>query len=107
MRQDEESVEDVLENISLFLKAFEVDESDIGIVLSPAYENVDGRPRLDYFVKAYTDLNPCLDGSVYIEEGFSEDVYTGWVEEFESGFPEADVAAASFEDLEHLMQGSL
>lgn len=107
MRHDEESLEDVLENIGLFLKAFGVDESDVGIVLSPAYENIDGGSRLDYFVKAYTDLNPCLDGSVYVEDEFSEEAYTGWVEEFESGFPEADIAAASFEDLEHLRQGSL
>lgn len=97
MEMDEDSIDEVLDEVELFMEAFGVDESEIGVVLAPGYSEESGLASFDYFVKAFSEMEPCMDGSFEVEEEVFGGVYGDWVDKFEERFSEAYVSAADYD----------
>lgn len=92
----DDSVEDSIEHVETFLQAFDIEESEIGMVLSPTYSEEDSM-GMDYFVKApEADYKPTLDATVYSKFSgleFNNQVYEQWVKAFEKRFTDAEIMA--------------
>lgn len=99
----DDSVQDSIEHIETFMKAFGLEEPEVGMVLAPRYDEDKGSMALDYFVKGYgNDFKPALDAAVYPEVSdleFNERVYGEWVEAIEQNFEEAEIYAAEPEEV--------
>lgn len=99
----DDSVEGAIEHIETFLKTFGLEQSDIGMVVSPSYDQEEGSMAMDHFVKGDDDPHrPALDASVYPEVSdleFNQKVYSEWVEAIEERFDQAEVYSADPEEI--------
>lgn len=100
----DESINGSIEHIETFLKAFSLEESEIGIVLTPAYDEDEETAVMEYFVEGYDEKHkPTLD-SVIHPENVSDtesglEYYRRWMEAIENRFPEAEILAAEPEEM--------
>ncbi|AOV94337.1 hypothetical protein AQV86_00225 [Nanohaloarchaea archaeon SG9] len=99
----DDNIESCIESIENFMQAFGIEESNLGMVVSPRYDEEKGSMKLDYFLKSSESrYKPALDSSVYTDVStleFNNKVYGEWLEAIETNFSEARIAAADPEKL--------
>lgn len=99
----DDNVEGSIAHIETFMTAFDLEEEEVGIVLSPRYDEDKGSMAMDYFVKGgEDDQKPALDAAVYSEMSgleFNSRVYGEWKEAIEQRFDQAEVLATDPEEL--------
>jgi len=99
----DDNIESCIESIEKFMEAFDVSEPDMGMVLSPRYDEDKDSMKMDYFVKSHESrYKPALDSSVYTDVSaleFNNRVYGEWLEAVETRFDQAQISAADPEDL--------
>ena len=99
----DDNVEKCIESIEEFMKAFGISEEDMGVVISPRYDEEEESMKMEYFVKSYeSSFKPVLDSSVYTDLSvleFNNRVYGEWLDAVKENFDEADVVSADPEEL--------
>lgn len=99
----DDNVERCIESIEEFMKAFDVSEENMGVMITPRYDEEEDSMKMDYFVKSYESrFKPALDSSVYTDVStleFNNRVYSEWINAVRRDFEDADIVAADPEEL--------
>jgi len=101
------SVERSLQRIEEFLRAFNIDDSELGIVMSPGYNEEHDVNMLDYYVKSMDHPIPPMDAAEPVEvpdQEFRQEVYPSWVDEIEARY--SDVQQLQYLEPEELEENS-
>lgn len=97
------NIEVCIESIEEYMQAFDIEESDLGVVVSPRYDEDTDSMKLDYFLKSSESrYKPAMDSSVYTHVSaleFNNRVYGEWLDALEERFEDAEIMATDPEEL--------